>query len=284
MTDEQLPEWLQLAIHIAQQECLRNMTIGAPEAWNEEILAAIDAIRDEYTKRVTLQRHATDQAQRIADLEEERDEVEEDRDELRNERDKHIARIDRLETKVDTIKRLHDAAVDERDAAREVLRHIRYHANRHELDRTWLKVADDVLGTFRAPRRDAVVLAEVHDVVIAERDRLRAKLAGIEGQEPVAYLTDDGKMLIFADQVEHAGAMHPLYARPVPAIPDGWRLVPVEPTPEMLTAAARASMQHLIDCINDPARAAEVGSEEMCKRTHGERYKSMLAAAPEAAK
>lgn len=50
----------------------------------------------------------------------------------------------------------------------------------------------------------------------------------------------------------------------------------------MLDAAARASMQHLIDCINDPAMADQVGSEEMCRLTHGSRYKSMLAAAPQA--
>lgn len=50
-------------------------------------------------------------------------------------------------------------------------------------------------------------------------------------------------------------------------VPEGWKLVPVEPTEAMLNAAARASMQHLIDCINDPKRAKETGSEEMCKIT-----------------
>jgi len=64
------------------------------------------------------------------------------------------------------------------------------------------------------------------------------------------------------------------------AVPDGWVLVPKEPTDEMLTAAARASMRHLIDCIHDPARAKEVGSEKMCKQTHASRYRSMIAAAP----
>lgn len=66
------------------------------------------------------------------------------------------------------------------------------------------------------------------------------------------------------------------------AVPAGWKLVPIEPTPEMLTAAAQASMQHLIDCINDPKKAKEVGSEEMCKRTHASRYRTMLSSAPAA--
>jgi hypothetical protein len=152
-------------------------------------------------------------------------------------------RIAQLETKVNTIKRLHDAVKDERDAAREVLRHIRYHANLHALDRTWLKVADDVLGTFRAPRRDAVVLAEVHDVVIAERDELRARLAEIDGQEPVDVqvrlnnpsctwqrpdTTRDEPTILARAQYLCSNwpkrySMRLLYARPVPAIPEGWQ-------------------------------------------------------------
>lgn len=68
------------------------------------------------------------------------------------------------------------AARAERDAAREVLRHVRFHANRHDLDRTWLTVADDVLGTFRPARHDAVVISEEHLRVVAERDQLRVAL------------------------------------------------------------------------------------------------------------
>jgi len=59
-----------------------------------------------------------------------------------------------------------------------------------------------------------------------------------------------------------------------------WRLVPVEPTDEMLDAAARASLKRLVECINDPAKADELGSEASVRKTHGSRYKSMLAAAP----
>lgn len=66
----------------------------------------------------------------------------------------------------------------------------------------------------------------------------------------------------------------------LPAQVPGWKLVPVEPTEEMLDAAARASMQHVIDCINDPKRAKEVGSEKMTRLTHASRYRTMLAASP----
>lgn len=66
--------------------------------------------------------------------------------------------------------------------------------------------------------------------------------------------------------------------------PAGWKLVPVEPTPEMLDAAAHASMQHLLDCIKDPERTEELGSVENIRKTHASRYRSMLAAAPKEAK
>jgi len=64
------------------------------------------------------------------------------------------------------------------------------------------------------------------------------------------------------------------------AVPEGWQLVPIEPSDAMLDAAARAGMQHLLDCIHDPAKIKEMGSERMVRLTHGSRYRSMLAAAP----
>ncbi|WP_017234944.1 hypothetical protein [Pandoraea sp. B-6] len=59
-----------------------------------------------------------------------------------------------------------------------------------------------------------------------------------------------------------------------------WQLVPKVPTDAMLDAAACASMQHLIDYINDPEKAKEICSEENVRKTHASRYHSMLAAAP----
>jgi len=61
----------------------------------------------------------------------------------------------------------------------------------------------------------------------------------------------------------------------------GWVLVPQKPTDAMLDAAARASVQHLLDCIHDPAKADQVGSEENVRKTHGSRFESMLRVLPE---
>ena len=59
-----------------------------------------------------------------------------------------------------------------------------------------------------------------------------------------------------------------------------YQLVPKVPTDEMLDAASHASMQYLLDCIKDPVKARELGSEENVRKTHASRYQSMLAAAP----
>lgn len=63
--------------------------------------------------------------------------------------------------------------------------------------------------------------------------------------------------------------------------PETHVLVPREPSEEMLQAALRANMQHVIDCINDPAKSKDIGSEETCKQTYRSRYASMIAAAPQ---
>ena len=92
-----------------------------------------------------------------------------------------------------------------------------------------------------------------------ERDNLRAKIAEMEKQEPVAYLPlSSARMLesgVVASGVvwncrDKAASDIPLYARPgaqpAPIIPEGWMLVPIEPTHEMVNAfvsAARAYMQ-----------------------------------------
>jgi hypothetical protein len=57
----------------------------------------------------------------------------------------------------------------------------------------------------------------------------------------------------------------PLYARPVPATPDGWRLVPVDPTPGMLEAGLSAQ-------------------NEAWNVHYAHIYAEMIAAAPEAAR
>lgn len=118
-------------------------------------------------------------------------------------------------------------------------------------------------------------------------------------QGPFAYFYHDATSAEAADPMLHSTLLvlakdrrptyrneTPLYTHPEPAnqrsVPDGYKLVPIKPTREMLDAASRAAMQHMIDCINDPKLAKQVGSEEMTRKTWASRYKAMLAAAPEA--
>ncbi len=55
----------------------------------------------------------------------------------------------------------------------------------------------------------------------------------------------------------------PADAQPAPSVPEGWKLVPIEPTPTMITAALESS------------HAINAHRAEHC-------YRAMLAAAPEA--
>lgn len=63
--------------------------------------------------------------------------------------------------------------------------------------------------------------------------------------------------------------------------PETHVLVLREPSEEMLQAALRVNMRHVIDCINDPTKSKDIGSEETCKQTYRSRYASMIAAAPQ---
>lgn len=79
----------------------------------------------------------------------------------------------------------------------------------------------------------------------AERDALRAELDALKSQEPVAWLIDwaDEPDLghYFSESAvdEDSGRSRPLFLHPVPAsVPEGWQLVPIEPTQEMLDATS----------------------------------------------
>lgn len=105
-------------------------------------------------------------------------------------------------------------------------------------------------------------------------DRLLDSVSGLfaewsKGAEPVAWIDSSGHpshlraIQSFAEEKLY-GKRRPLFARPQPAIPPGWRLVPEEPTDEMHEAGLRE--------WND------VGSNcDSC-------YCAMLQAAPEATK
>ena len=140
--------------------------------------------------------------------------------------------------------------------------------------------------------------SELRKEAALEIECLRAKIEAMEKQEPVAFALYSGWSFKAAYHKEHeacdqrdrrqlsadlGGSLEayrvvPLYALPGaqpkdealwPTIangmitPDGWKLVPIEPTPTMITAALESS------------HAINVHRAEHC-------YRAMIAAAPEA--
>lgn len=81
-----------------------------------------------------------------------------------------------------------------------------------------------------------------------EIERLRAKIEQMERQEPIAWTTklalELGSSALGFDACRGnlwGEKVVPLYAlpgaQPAPSVPEGWQLVPIEPTTEMLRAA-----------------------------------------------
>ena len=107
-----------------------------------------------------------------------------------------------------------------------------------------------------------------------ERDALRARIEGMEKQEPVALVLNAPKLKRHAFLLD-AGKKLPhkanLYAgpgaQPAPSVPEGWKLVPIEPTYEMLEAGEDT----LIPTYTDTPVSVPFDV-----------YRAMLAAAPEA--
>lgn len=101
---------------------------------------------------------------------------------------------------------------------------------------------------------------------ISERDKARAKLAELAKQEPVAIVARQDPVLLWewtklGKRSDTPDGMY-LYARPAPAaVPDGWKLVPVEPTAKQWAAGVKA----MDSGIDRPT---------LC-------YQAMLSAAPE---
>ena len=127
---------------------------------------------------------------------------------------------------------------------------------------------------------------------IAERDEARAKLAELEKQEPYGYVHNvcnpPGSGVaasIFKEENRHYG--RPVFARPASAIslaelvPDGWKLVPVEPTKEMVAAG----QDKFEECIDSGFDSCEDGSTYEYSKISSDApylvYIAMLAAAPE---
>ena len=150
------------------------------------------------------------------------------------------------------------------------------------------------------------VTAEQCRWLVAEIERLRAKVEAMEkqgadtlmdldgaqpAQKEVAYLdlgvggymdlgTDlNDEQLASLPKGRHMLGIVGTYgvdgyvsAQPAPSVPEGWKLVPIEPTPEMMLVAQKANHDH-----GDHEEWLEYDGEDV-KRV----YRAMLAAAPEA--
>ena len=176
----------------------------------------------------------------------------------------------------------HDAAADERDA-------LMAERDRLAMQENVLTVERDTLQSMMVRRQEIHsaqdaewsdefdTLRTLRSKAEAERDALRARLAEIEAQEPVAWIEHSwsgsgGRQLHFErrpaclrDELV-SPVWTALYTRPVPAqaAPDGWRLVPAEITEAMHAAAVKT----IVRCS---------GNTDFPPRVWG----AMIAAAPE---
>lgn len=115
--------------------------------------------------------------------------------------------------------------------------------------------------------------SDVNDVAAARDQQWQDMLAQ---QEPVAWANPDNMVDATSSfrWINIGPFTQPVYTHPAPQqadrqrVPDGWKLVPVEPTPEML-AAVVTSMDEALHGPN-------------AEKQYVEDWKAMLAAAPEA--
>lgn len=231
MTTEQLTG-LQLAVKLLAQ-------IGNDDS--DRAIAAVHDLADEHAQRLTLQHHASDQAQRIAELErhaanlvseseakipamqaafEERltldranrllvaknAELEAERNELIDQRDRGDAQNDMLlaelrqvNTERDELRKEIDCAEEAADVAACSL--VREDSDGYECVSSYIRAVTQQL--------------------VKERDELRARLAVIEAQEPVA-ISKAGNLFWAGNPQDWRGVDCSLFARPGPAqaVPD----------------------------------------------------------------
>lgn len=113
-----------------------------------------------------------------------------------------------------------------------------------EIERLRAELSEQCRLLGMSAEREAKHLAQIA-ALEKERDALRAELDALKSQEPVAWLIDwaDEPDLghYFSESAvdEDSGRSRPLFLHPVPAsVPEGWQLVPIEPTQEMLDATS----------------------------------------------
>ena len=109
---------------------------------------------------------------------------------------------------------------------------------------------------------------------------LRAKVAEMEKQEPAywgpKHAIEGGSTTVIVGKFPVNPTDAPLYAlpgaQPAPSVPDGWKLVPIEPTPMMKTAGIG------VEVYLDPPASSDCLTWSEVEAI----YTAMLAAAPEA--
>ena len=127
--------------------------------------------------------------------------------------------------------------------------------------------------------REAALMAKL-EAAEKERDALRAKITEMEKQDPVGWIyTVNGGWDCYSPMkptkdAYDTGSLMPRYAlpgaqtQPAPGIPEGWKLVPIEPTEKMINEGTCAST------LPGP-RYIDSACAKQC-------WTNMLAAAPEA--
>lgn len=135
-------------------------------------------------------------------------------------------------------------------------------------------------ASLEAAEKDVTLKERVIDAlgselnaVANERDALRAKIEAMERQKPAGkFIQHPSNGLWEQDGYGDNPDARPLYAlpgarsQPAPSVREGWKLVPIEPTEDML----RAMTDPFIAINGDNRKAFESA------------YTAMLAAAPEA--
>lgn len=288
MTTEQLPHTLKRACEI--------LDAGGNRYDAQQV-------RNEHAQRLTLQHHAADMAQRVADLEAERDEARSmfyascqasaafavalGLDETENDPPNISDAIDELKAERATTaahiasiaRQLGDDSLQVDDISVRVLGLV---AERGDLRAKH----DELLVALHGIGR-ALGLAEgersPHSITCGVLERVN-RLAKIEAQEPSMYVlrsTATRPQPAVVKRPRYVSAaigdlvdmgldhLDPLFANPVPAqaVPDGWRLVPVNLTQEMRHAWDEAPANSDDDDVNMNVA-----------------YGAMIAAAPEAAR
>ncbi|MFK1576665.1 hypothetical protein ACIU06_19490 [Pseudomonas aeruginosa] len=194
---------------------------------------------------------------------------------VRNGLDELSAQHERITAK------LHDA-LDESDGDRWKMRSERDAANArlHEVATACATAEQERDGIWR-DLRDARAHIDTQAAVTAqlkgERDAALARVAELEKQEPVATVAkvpgEDWNGLHFYRDLQGMQPGTKLYAAPVAqaqhSVPEGYALVPLEPTDDMLVAGQEAWAH----------KRERRGALEDCEEA-GDVYRAMLAAAP----